>query len=225
MGIIGGLAVAAAAAFDAAYVTSVSSSASQTTYTFNTVSIGAAHANRRVAIGINVGGSGLGTLAGIASATIGGVAATIVGTAGQVSQGTAGIAYADVAAGTTATIVINTNGSTPAFCVVNVYRLITTSATVDSAGSVSASASALVCDNVAVLPNGFIICCGQGFGQTPSANYNGVDTPVANSSLDISSYKIFAWSCATTENNTTRDAGFSWTGNTSQAIIAASFVA
>jgi len=91
--------------------TASSSTSALTTYSFTSVSIGAASATRRVIVLVH-GRSGT-NLRTISSATIGGVAATIDAQITSSSGGTslAGIISATVPTGTTATVAITFSGS------------------------------------------------------------------------------------------------------------------
>jgi hypothetical protein len=97
------------------------SSSNAFTYTFSNRAIGAAAAGRIVAVCATTNAISS-TTYGISSITIGGIAATMaVRSSGNKN---AAIAYAMVATGTTATIVVNLTGSgTPGRCGIGVFRI------------------------------------------------------------------------------------------------------
>lgn len=106
------------------YVTTVTSAANASSYTFTNTAIGVADATRYVVVCVAVG-SGLLFNRPISGVTIGGSAATIHRQDGDPTIGVArsGIVGLAVSGGTTATIVVSVSGGTASNCAISTYAL------------------------------------------------------------------------------------------------------
>lgn len=180
----------------------------QTTYTFSSVAIGVADANRIVAVGVWYRSDSDSEL--INSMTIGGVSATQVsGARSTRSDGALAISdiwYASVPTGTTATIVIVLGGGGPARLGISTYRIITTTPTPTGAtfgiGVAETSTSGTL-----TIPSG-----GAGFAMYGSRMTIGTGTTWTNATKDydveipvnaatVSSAKITATNAITAVGN------------------------
>jgi hypothetical protein len=133
-----------------------------TTYTFSTVGIGTATADRRVIVGATAGASGAGTLS---SLTVGGVTAGIVVTSSNGTQ-LAGIAIADVPSGTTGDIVV-TWSRAASRCGIGVWICTGLSSQTAHASNTS-TANDGVLTNLATTVGGFIVAVCACSGTSPS---------------------------------------------------------
>lgn len=176
--------------------------------TFSSVDIGFAHANREVVV-IWSGRTSVLVLTQ-PTVTIGGITATqvvaITGSAGAQIY----MCRANVPTGTTANIVVNIS-QTSTDGTIHVYPLIPASGTPVDSGSSSVNATSVTAANIDVTNGGFLICGAiDGFNQTLSHVYNGVDTPVDDyASTVINSRTRLCWSASTTETVGTNDPGAS----------------
>lgn len=114
-----------------AWTANADDNTAQTTYTFSSIAIGVADANRVVAVGIWYRPGADSEV--ISSITVGGVSASQVsGARSTRADGALSISdiwYASVPTGTTATIVAVMGGGGPARCGISTYRIITTTPT------------------------------------------------------------------------------------------------
>lgn len=108
--------------FSASYITSATVGSTSSSYTFNSVNIGAASAQRTVVIAVSWNAGASGRL--LNSATIGGVSATLLQTSSAAGFERSAIIYASVPSGTTANVVLNFNGTITNGIAIGVFRLL-----------------------------------------------------------------------------------------------------
>ncbi|TGQ01409.1 MULTISPECIES: hypothetical protein [unclassified Mesorhizobium] len=145
-------------------------SGTASTFTFNSVDIGAADSNRVLAI-CCCGGDFASGAASVTGVTVNGIAQTSLFSIG--SRGATGIALVEVPAGTSATIIVTFGGS-QARCDIGVYRLVGYSATLfGTADAVAANSSATLSMSINVAANGALI----GFvnqANSPTIDWTGI---------------------------------------------------
>jgi len=210
------------------FVGSFESTLNASTYTFTNADIGNANASRVVAVGVVIYDT---SANGLTSVTIGGNAATKAidtSTAGDVGTGrVAGIYYLVVAAGTTATIVVNTSAAAQS-CGVAVWALYPASSTPVDAVALELNTNASVtANNVAVTAGGTMVAIHQhDNAQSTNWAWTGVDPVTEELDQQLGdSGKI--WSAATvrcTASSTTDDLQAApSTGTPNLSIAAASW--
>ena len=117
----------------ASFVTSASSSADASSYTYSTISLGAAASNRKIVVTVAAYGSGNGRT--ISSLTVGGVEATqVVAATISTNSPTAAIWIASVPTGITGDIVVTWTAGMIG-CDIAVFRLIGASSTAKATGT------------------------------------------------------------------------------------------
>ena len=200
--------------------TSVSSS-NLNTYTFLSNDLGSADAERVIAVVIHATAA---STRSITSVSIGGIAATAAVT--DASARPIGIWYAAVPTGTTGNIVVNFNSTGALDCRIGWFRLVPSVSTPLDTGDSGLAAPPRTVSNIEVVDGGCVISALMVAGLTATGlapTYNGVDGSTTHYILDApsGSNSIFAVaSIATTQDSTTNDVGWSWTGNNGQALVA-----
>lgn len=145
------------------------STADSASYTFSSVDIDAAAANRQVVVCYFIGRSGVGAFS-LSSLTVGGVSATeLVGLMGAGNAYRVGIAIAEVPEGTTADVVVtpSISGNRAAVAVYPIYGASTTA--LDTGTDTGADP---LSDTLTTAKNGMVIACnvGGGGGATTWSN-------------------------------------------------------
>lgn len=108
--------------FSAEYVTSTSVGSTSSSYTFSSVSIGAANVYRTIAVTVSWNAGAAGRL--LNTATIGGINATVCQISDAAGYERSAIIYAEVPTGTTGNIVLNFNGSIGYGIAIGIFRLL-----------------------------------------------------------------------------------------------------
>lgn len=157
---------ASAAAASLSYITTVSDTANNTTYTFSTTSIGAADSTRRVVV-IAHWHRNTGADKTISSATIGGVSATIHVQATDIIG--VGIISALVPTGTTADIVVTLTGGADRMQI-GVWRAINeTASSPHATASDNVLAGAVLSTTIDIPATGWLVAGAIGRGGTPTS--------------------------------------------------------
>jgi hypothetical protein len=206
---------------DFAYLGTSENAFNLSTYTFASVSFGDADASRVIAVTVH--GVSLSSRS-ITGVTIGGVTATAAVTA--TASRPIGIWYAAVPTGTTGNVVV-TFSNTVLNCLIGRYRLVPSVSTPLDTGDSTAGGPPRTASNIEVVDGGCVINAISISGATHTnltPTSNGVDQFVAaDYATDPpgggNSHYVSA-SMATTEDATTNDIGWSWSGNDGQALVA-----
>lgn len=127
------------------YITGVTDSASKTTYTFSSVSIGVAASDRLVVVCANPNGT---SVTSISSMKIGGITASLA-VQTQTNNGVSAIWFAVVPTGTTGTIEVVCNAAASR-CRIDVYRVVGASNTTSPYNSSSSASDAVLSRSVGV---------------------------------------------------------------------------
>jgi len=144
---------------DLQYIGATVNTANQTNYTFSGVDIGVASDDRIVIVGSAHN-------FGCTSITIDGVATTLV------ARGNCGLGYLSVPSGTTADIVVSTNGGTNQNCRIWVYTMQSVSGIpLTHVGENDGDTASLSVSGIETRPNGGLVCVAQfndggGFTET-----------------------------------------------------------
>lgn len=156
------------------YRTNVVDAANSTTYTFNTVDIGTAAANRHVIVGVVSRHASVANT--VSSATIAGVTASIVAD-GVISNSQAALLIAAVPTGTTGTIAITLSGGSErcGIAVWAAYGLL-------SATPVASLNTASGTLDINTSANGIIVAVNLGVSQTPV--WSGITSVLADTVLE-----------------------------------------
>jgi len=198
-------------------------------WTFSTVAIGTAAANRVVVVGVVAYDAGANQ---ITSVTIGGNAATKAidtSTAGAIGTArVAGIYYLVVAAGATATIVVNALNSPAVSAAIAVWAIYPASSTpVDAVAAEVNTAASVTASNVAITSGGIVCAVHQHDNNNATTwTWTGVD-PVTEETDQALGDSGIIWSVATirpTVSTTTDDlTAAPSSGTPNQSIAAASW--
>ncbi len=212
---------AAAAGMTFSYIGATVDTSSLSAYTFSSVSIGTANASRLIAVAVCWKHS---TQRTIATVTIDGSGMTKGPEASDANSNTSGATwfYLPWASNTTATFVVDINGIGLATgCTILVYRLLPASGT--PIDSVTATGAPTTLTDLEVKTSGVALFALTATASGSALAWNGTDTPVHDVTNDstMGSRFVNAWSIATTENNSTRDATI--TTGTTVSIAGISF--
>jgi hypothetical protein len=211
-----------------AFIGKSESTLNASAYTFTDHDIGVANAARLVVVGVIVHDSGGSN--GISSVTIGGSAATEVentSSGGDVAEARiAGIYTRVVAAGTTATIVVNCS-NTATSCGVAVWSLYPSSSTaIYSVSGSSGSSTGLTATNVTTVPGGYVVGIHMhNNSNNVSWSWPGVDAEVEEFDEQVGdSGNIWsAVSISCSETSSTQDLSVSWTSSVNACLAVAAW--
>lgn len=198
--------------------TQVDTAAASTTFTFPSVPIGPADANRRVYAVFTVGGA----TTNISSVTIGGITATRAIDGSSTTIGRQAIYYADVPTGTTATIVITTSAACTT-CICSVYKTTIANLLLLDAVSNFDNNTTLALTDLSVAPGGFVLVQARDAATALSIAYNGIDTPVQDDLRTSGLIQALSKSFLTTEGVDTNDFTITTTPSVALFGVAASF--
>jgi hypothetical protein len=218
-----------AAASTSGFITLAESTSNTPPWTFTSVDIGAAAANRVVVVGTVVYDAGQNQ---VTSVTIGGNAATkAIDTSTAAAIGTgrvAGIYYLVVAAGTTATIVVSASNTPAISAAIAVWALYPASSTpTDAVADQGSTVANVVAASVALTTGGTMCCVHQhdnGVGTTWA--WSGVDPLTEEVDSALGDAGTF-WSAATIHATSTTTANsvtvHPTTGSPNQSVACASW--
>ena len=202
-------------------VTTDTSDVSASSYTFASADIGTANANRVVVVGV-----GHNDATSVDSVTIGGVSATRAGSQPASAGATASLWYLNVAAGTTANIVVTLSVGTANRCVIAVWAVVPDILSPnDTASGTAINTSGANANDLDVRAGGLVLAMAYNSntsGLTPT--WNGTDSITTDASATIEAANQYgAYSFLTTVSTSTNDLNVAPGTNSVTALAAVSF--
>lgn len=192
-------------------------------YTFSTVGIGTAAADRVTVLGVIPSANGGRTITGV---TIDGLAMTQSAQSAGTNQGqTCGIFHRLHATGTTADFVVTLNSGCTS-CAIAVWSIYSvTVAPVDSGSDIATAGTSLLVPNLAIENGGMV--CGVAFKRTGGAfggGWTGPDGLFASQAMTgDSGFQGMGYYIETSQTTTTDDLTLSWTGSVNACTAVASW--